>query len=1648
MIDESLLKKHSVGKDGFAWWLGQVCEADVWHENYPEQDVKKVKDLPGFSRRVKVSIFGYHTSSKEDLKNEELPWAYVMLPTTSGGGMGGSKETHQLKGGEWVFGFFLDGEDGQQPVIIGILDKSTQVDFRNHIPNVRFKPFSGFTNREVPPLTDQKRDEDVSKSGTGDLASRGGDGVSVEKKVHNENVVIEGSNYSSKAMKCAYDMRKATGEMETVDNSDCRNPTAKVDIRMKRLQALKQISKKYDGVWINQALNLSWGPFIKNEENAVAGAVAAKTKSDLVKGKAKTLEGFSKATSNLATFTPLSQMLQSKIAVDKSSQKILGEFSSLINELPISSSKFVKETAEKLVSQPPCVTEGYMGGVMGSALGKIDGAMNSAMGDINNVIASVDSLGAFAQQGLGRAKAAVAPIEGAMADAKSAADGLASAVDTASSVLSGGIGGGLATMLTSGLNSIGGISIPLDGLPNFKTSYKKLLAGESRIPCPKAKSFNIVNGGAPESPMGGMFGNVLEKVAADTSAISNLASGISNFTGNNSIFNSLVNLDNIRMDDLGGLGALTDTLTKGKNLASFAKFPGTTGESIIENAMTMLRGGETIDAVSVASNILFPGGGDFVREAFKNQLEGKREQARSGDINTGPVSSGPPLVDSWSGGGTGMLANAVVGDDGQILAMQMKNGGKGYVTAPLISVTDTSGKGRGAIARAILDEDAFDSDTIGGPKGSSFVKEIEIREPGIGYLKKSDGSVGGNGFLFADKHDTVLKDKSGKFYSFEPNTMVEAPPGSEVWFPSGTQVELPTSTMTNNGKDVATEQAKEIANSRSGNRGKGSTAFGYIDYRKLQMMHDFDYSGGKVYTTGQQHQFGAAVDLVRAKAEGYSDADVRYYLESYAVPRLGLRVGNEMQKLLDNPNWGLLPVKLSGGKKPGKIKSLQVVLEQGYKGFQKVTDGSRLGAGPITGLRDAVTDRKISNVLEFQTGNWLNDNAEGSGNADIMEMFRDAELRSIEGTEIEGYGKFGEAGKRTWAQTRQEVGSEFDSQLSGGGVRMNIFGKPWRTLDPWRAGLKAGTKLTFRGLYNHNTALTPEQIRSPYDLDKNNYRYFVFDYEVEVYYTSLGYDYVVPGSVDTVKKAWYKLNSIKYITGTEDWFNGEVVHKRMRDKAGRLYEMHIKVCTDDEDTVVATGGGLNSNSEVMQIVKTAIPCIAPKKEDDWADYQPTRWHREKNGDKTYTESYGHIPGTERNNLVKEIVKVYNSLGDDDNSHLTDFHNAATVKGARKYVDMKGMDDQVKGYLKYLEDLKTGKTCGIEEYTIPSGSTGYNGPGVYLDLRNHPGMQTITFRESVDESRIHHIMEIPGVGTFSEEGNLKWGSADLTQQVTGGRIYGPIKGPRARGVWVGNEVPPHIEKNDLPEGLRNNKNCILEEGSDDFDDFGLSTSVGVFTRFNESPALPSKKGTRRKTTTPLSEEEYIKYSTDFRVIEARAFNCLKDDIWKGFIKAAKTNGPIVKEEVYCDWAQQFVEESKRVYQDVDTISYKLPCGAKFTTPPPVEPPPVPSGPRVPLRPKQGRINSTGSGYTDGDTITCNGVTAEFTTDPDGRIIGFRPPRIPMTGYPVIEINSEFGAGADLEVDLEVGDPLDYPDLDPLQMVEVIDCVGKNIFIVES
>lgn len=72
--------------------------------------------------RVRVRIFGIHSSSREDIPEADLPWAQTIVPVTEGGSSGigtnvGIKEQAQ------VFGIFLDGTNSQLPLVMGSIPK-------------------------------------------------------------------------------------------------------------------------------------------------------------------------------------------------------------------------------------------------------------------------------------------------------------------------------------------------------------------------------------------------------------------------------------------------------------------------------------------------------------------------------------------------------------------------------------------------------------------------------------------------------------------------------------------------------------------------------------------------------------------------------------------------------------------------------------------------------------------------------------------------------------------------------------------------------------------------------------------------------------------------------------------------------------------------------------------------------------------------------------------------------------------------------------------------------------------------------------------------------------------------------------------------------------------------------------------------------------------------------------------------------------------------------------------------------------------------------------------------------------------------------------------------------------------------------------
>lgn len=148
MISNDLFQSNYLGRDGFQWWVGQIADPVTSGWGDTKESKNKRRFVPGkepeqqslehdvYERKCKVRIYGYHTITDTDgyvLKDSDLPWAHILVPSGSGTGIHGLGCTHEYQGGENVIGFFLDGDDAQQPVIIGGFGRSPQMNDVEHL---------------------------------------------------------------------------------------------------------------------------------------------------------------------------------------------------------------------------------------------------------------------------------------------------------------------------------------------------------------------------------------------------------------------------------------------------------------------------------------------------------------------------------------------------------------------------------------------------------------------------------------------------------------------------------------------------------------------------------------------------------------------------------------------------------------------------------------------------------------------------------------------------------------------------------------------------------------------------------------------------------------------------------------------------------------------------------------------------------------------------------------------------------------------------------------------------------------------------------------------------------------------------------------------------------------------------------------------------------------------------------------------------------------------------------------------------------------------------------------------------------------------------------------------------------------------------
>lgn len=91
------MDNNFAGLNGFIWWIGVV-------ENIFD---------PLKMGRLQVRIIGWHSEDINLIPSEDLPWAPPVLPLTD------TNKSLDVMPGDWVMGYFLDGNNGQNPVVMG-----------------------------------------------------------------------------------------------------------------------------------------------------------------------------------------------------------------------------------------------------------------------------------------------------------------------------------------------------------------------------------------------------------------------------------------------------------------------------------------------------------------------------------------------------------------------------------------------------------------------------------------------------------------------------------------------------------------------------------------------------------------------------------------------------------------------------------------------------------------------------------------------------------------------------------------------------------------------------------------------------------------------------------------------------------------------------------------------------------------------------------------------------------------------------------------------------------------------------------------------------------------------------------------------------------------------------------------------------------------------------------------------------------------------------------------------------------------------------------------------------------------------------------------------------------------------------------------
>ena len=348
------MTQNFFGRDPMVWWIGKVTSPKdgKWEDTLEKNHMENGEEI--YSHRCRVRILGYHDT--DDLKDEELPLAHILLPSNTTT-VGGRSQTVQYQGGEIVIGFFFDGEEAQQPAIFATLHRQ---DFQEVEED--YEPNNDLDNSLAPEIKDgvgknnyNEGKKDITYSYTG---------TSAGNKQVNENT-----------------------NNETDDEIFCEtNEIAKMTTELKKftqkLQLLQQLNES------STYLDPVYGGFVdmKKEIKFTASKIHNSMTGLVRRGRTWLIqESVGKFSEDLSKKVDRHTKLKVTNATSRLNKLIYCNIEKIADGLLDYIEGSLENMVGSILDVPICAIENFLGDMFGQVLNVLDNDLGGLFGQLNNL---------------------------------------------------------------------------------------------------------------------------------------------------------------------------------------------------------------------------------------------------------------------------------------------------------------------------------------------------------------------------------------------------------------------------------------------------------------------------------------------------------------------------------------------------------------------------------------------------------------------------------------------------------------------------------------------------------------------------------------------------------------------------------------------------------------------------------------------------------------------------------------------------------------------------------------------------------------------------------------------------------------------------------------------------------------------------------------------------------------------------------------------------------------------------------------------------------------------------------------------------------------------------------------------------------------